>query len=91
MLKVLHTKGVGGLRAEKEGKEKKSKNKNHQMLKKKKKKKKNPNQTKNKKQPTEILRHRCFIVDGCPSFHRAKNLDAVALIRKSFLSKVFPI
>lgn len=26
MLKVLHTKGVGGLRAEKEGKEKKSKN-----------------------------------------------------------------
>lgn len=70
MLKVLHTKGVGGLRAEKEGKEKKSKN---------------------KKQPTEILRHRCFIVDGCPSFHRAKNLDAVALIRKSFLSKVFPI
>ena len=40
MLKVLHTKGVGGLRAEKEGKEKKSKNKNHQMLKKKKKKKK---------------------------------------------------
>lgn len=29
MLKVLHTKGVGGLRAEKEGKEKKSKNKNH--------------------------------------------------------------
>lgn len=73
------------MRAEKEVKEKKSKNKNHQMLKKKKK------IQPNKKQPTEILRHRCFNVDGCPSFHRAKNLDAVAHIRKSFLSKVFPI